>query len=68
VLIKSVQKEMEKRGIVVEYRLGSTGGMLVCGGQVIVRKEGDNNFVIEGPPCTAYFEARKVIYDQYAFV
>jgi Cleavage and polyadenylation factor 2 C-terminal len=52
----------------VEFRLTSAGGVLVCGGQVIIRKEGDNDFVIEGPPTQAYFEARKALYQQYAFV
>lgn len=36
--------------------------------QVIVRKESDNDFVIEGPPVHAYWEARKALYQQYAFV
>ena len=33
-----------------------------------MRKDGDNDFVIEGPPVHAYWEARKALYQQYAFV
>lgn len=43
-------------------------GMLICREQVVIRKEGHNDFVIEGPPVPAYFEARSLLYQQFGFV
>jgi hypothetical protein len=31
-------------------------------------QDGDNDFVIEGPPVHAYWEARKALYSTFAFV
>jgi hypothetical protein len=42
--------------------------VLVCGQQVIVRKENDNDFIVEGPPVPVYFQVRKVLYEHFAFV
>jgi cleavage and polyadenylation specificity factor subunit 2 len=59
--------EQRGTGITVEYRLGANGGMLVLGGQVLIRKENDNDFIVEGPPVPAFFEARKVLYQQFTY-
>ena len=43
-------------------------GMLICKDQVVIRKEGHNDFIIEGPPIPTYFETRKLLYQQFGFV
>ena len=68
VLLNNLKHQIEQSGVPVEFRLTSSGGVLICGSQVIVRKDRDNDFVIEGPPVHAYFAARKALYQQYAFV
>jgi hypothetical protein len=68
VLLKTLQGELEKSGVSVEYKLIPGGAILLCAGQVIVRKENENDFVIEGPPCQAYFQIKNAIYRQFAFV
>ncbi len=42
--------------------------ILICEKQVIIRKERDNDFIIEGPPVPAYWAARKIIYSHFAFL
>jgi hypothetical protein len=66
--LNSIKQQMETRGLGVDFRIGTEGGALVCGSQVIVKKEGDNDFVIEGPPVKAFYDARKALYDHFAFV
>ena len=68
VLLNNLKQAIELTGVPVEFRLTDKGGVLVCGGQVLIRKDGDNDFVVEGPPSQAYWEARKALYQQYAFV
>lgn len=69
VLLKTLQFELEKLGVSVEYKLIPGGGaILLCAGQVIVRKENENDFVVEGPPCQAYFQIKSAIYRQFAFL
>lgn len=68
VLLKTLQTELEKSGVSVEYKLIPGGAILLCAGQVIVRKENENDFVVEGPPCQAYFQIKHAIYRQFAFL
>ena len=68
VQLKSLKEALESAGMAVEYKLGITGSMLVCTNQVVIRKDGENDFVIEGPPNIAYYEARKILYAQFAQV
>lgn len=68
VQLKTLKEALESAGIAVEYKLGTTGSMLVCASQVVVRKDGENDFVLEGPPNIAYYEARKILCAQFAQV
>jgi hypothetical protein len=68
VLLKTLQTELEKSGVSVEYKLIPGGAILLCAGQVIVRKENENDFIVEGPPCHAYFQTKNAIYRQFAFL
>jgi hypothetical protein len=68
-MLSSLKQKREQRGMQVEFRLGvGSGGVLICGQQVMVRKENDNDFIVEGPPVPAYFQVRKVLYEHFAFV
>lgn len=72
--IFTLKTRLESSGIAVEY----ASGMLRCrsatssganNNEVVIYKEGDSNsFVIEGAPSAAYFAARSVLYQQFAFV
>jgi hypothetical protein len=68
VTLNSLRQLIEASGTPVEYRIDSQGALLVCGDQVIVRKENLGDFAIEGPPVPAFYEARKALYQQFAFV
>jgi hypothetical protein len=68
VTLNSLRQLIEASGTPVEYRIDSLGALLVCGDQVIVRKENLGDFAIEGPPVRAFYEARKALYQQFAFV
>lgn len=35
---------------------------------VIIRKESDFGFVVDGTPCAVYYKARKILYEHFAFV
>ena len=68
VALKTLEQLIKQAGVQVEVRHAASGGIfLVCDDQVIIRKE-NNNFSIEGPPIQAFFEARKALYQQVAFV
>ena len=68
VLLHSLKNIIEQYGVSVEFKLTERGAVLVCAGQVVIRKEGDHDFVLEGPPIPAYWEARKALYQHYAFI
>ncbi|KAJ1430040.1 beta-lactamase-like protein [Ochromonadaceae sp. CCMP2298] len=68
VTLNSLRQLIEAAGVQVEYRIDAQGAVLVCGDQVIIRKENTSDFVIEGPPVPAFYEARKALYQQFAFV
>jgi hypothetical protein len=63
---------LERAGLHVEaltaVAAGSVRAYLVCEGQVIVRKENENDFVVEGPPVPAFYAARKCVYRHFAVV
>jgi len=60
---------IEAIGITVEVRNDvSKGAILICDDQVMIRKVNVNDYVIEGPPVPAFYEARRVLYQQFAFV
>ena len=65
VQLKALKGALEARGVPVEFRLGLG---LVCGAQVIIRKDNENDFILEGPPSTTFFEARKILYEQFALI
>jgi len=54
-------------GIPTEFRIGVTGGVLVCDSQIFIRKDG-NQFSMEGPPINRFYEVRKALYQQFAFI
>ena len=68
VTLNSLGQLIGASGISVEFRIDSQGAVLVCGDQVIIRKENLSDFAIEGPPVPAFYEARKALYQQFAFV
>ena len=47
---------------------GEVSTILVCDKQVIIRKENDNDFMIEGPPVPAYWKTRTILYSHFAFL
>jgi hypothetical protein len=52
-----------------DLKLGASGErLLVYGGQTVVRKENENDFLIEGPPGPTFWEAREVLYQQFTTV
>lgn len=69
VQLNSLRLLIEAVGISVEVRNDvSKGAILICDDQVMIRKVNVNDYVIEGPPVPAYYEARRVLYQQFAFV
>jgi hypothetical protein len=69
VQLNSLRVLIEAVGISVEVRNDvSKGAILICDDQVMIRKVNVNDYVIEGPPVPAYYEARRVLYQQFAFV
>jgi len=69
VQLNSLRVLIEAVGISVEVRNDvSKGAILICDDQVMIRKVNLNDYVIEGPPVPAYYEARRVLYQQFAFV
>ena len=65
--MQKLQQELKEEGVSVDFQIGQTGGVLLCGNQVVLRKLEDG-FNLEGPPCSAYFQARNVLYKQHAFL
>ena len=60
-IIKTMKKQYNTP---VEFK----DGMLVLAGQVIVRKENENDFIVEGPPVAAYYQVRKALYQQFSYI
>jgi hypothetical protein len=69
VTLSSLRQLIEASGVSVEFRVDSEGAVLICGGQVMIRKSNaSSDFTLEGPPVPAFYEARKALYQQFAFV
>ena len=69
VKLNSLRLLIEAIGISVEVRNDvSKGAILICDDQVMIRKINTHDYIIEGPPVPAYYEARRVLYQQFAFV
>ena len=68
VTLNSLGQLISASGTSVEFRIDSLGAVLVCGDQVLIRKENMSDFAIEGPPVPAFYEARRALYQQFAFV
>lgn len=68
VTLNSLRQLIEATGTSVEFRIDAQGAVLVCGDQVLIRKENLSDFAIEGPPVPAFYEARRALYQQFAFV
>lgn len=72
VSLNALKTALEKSGLAVEsfsaVSSGSVRAYLVCEQQVIVRKDNENDFVVEGPPVAAFWQARKILYCQFATV
>jgi hypothetical protein len=47
---------------------GAVSTMLVCERQVFVKRSGENDFEVEGPPVAAFWATRKVLYAHFAFL
>lgn len=67
VTLNQLKQAYEAIGMKAEFHIGSQGGVLMINDQVILRKE-NNNFVIEGPPIKTYYDVRRVLYQQCAFL
>ena len=64
-LLRTIQKLREGgEELSVEYR----EGVLLLGGQVAVRKENENDFVVEGPPLPVFWEVRRALYQQFCSI
>jgi len=68
VLLDSVRQQLDSRGVSTEYHLSSSGGYVLCDGQVLLRKGQENDFLLEGPPTAAFYQTRQALYQQFAFV
>lgn len=68
VLLETLKQRLENNGVSVQYMLGRRGGMLLCDNAVVIRKENENDFIIEGSSCRALTAARKALYDCYTFL
>jgi hypothetical protein len=68
VLLETLKQRLEDAGVSVQYKLGKKGGMLLCDNAVVIRKENENDFIIEGASCRALTAARKALYDCYTFL
>jgi hypothetical protein len=73
VSFNTLKTALQNAGIATESvtatsRDGSVGTVLVCQQQVMIRRAGENDFAVEGPPVAAYWAVRKVLYSHFAFL
>lgn len=67
VTLNQLKQQLEAQGIKADFTIGAQGGALICNDQVVIRKE-NNDIFIEGPPVKVFYDARKVVYQQFAFI
>ena len=65
VSLETIRARLELAGIRVEYK---RGGTLVCDNAVLVKKENENDFSIEGPSCKALYAAKQALYHHFSFM
>jgi hypothetical protein len=69
VTLTQLKQQLDMIGIKTEFRVGAMGGILVCNEHVIISKDSHNNhFQIEGLPTKTFFDVRRILYQQFAFV
>jgi hypothetical protein len=68
VMLDTLKQRLEISGVKVEYRLGTQGGMLLCDDIVVIKKQSDNNFSIEGVSSKTLQIARDTLYECYTFL
>jgi hypothetical protein len=69
ITLNSIKSQLENKGYLTEFRLSNTGAVLVCDGQVIIRKsEKKNHFTLEGPPVKSFWDIKKIISDKLVFI
>jgi hypothetical protein len=70
VSLGTLKTSLEHSGVDVEFRITDSGGVLLCGNQVTLQKEGDTDseFVVEGPFTLSYWKANEVLYQQFAVI
>ena len=70
VLLNNLKQSIEAQGtgLPVEFNLTERGAVLVCGAQVVIRKDQGNDIILEGPVTETYLRARRALYQQYAMV
>lgn len=69
VTLNSVKTLLESLGFSVEFKISQSGAALVCDSQVVIRKSDQmNDFILEGPPTRAFWEAKKVLKEKFAYI
>lgn len=73
VSLNTVKTQLSQRKSMgaVEYRIGSggnTGATVICGGQVVLYKANENDFVLEGAPGTVFNETRNNLYSNFFYL
>jgi hypothetical protein len=69
VSLSVLRMALERAGLFVEAQTAVSSGAvrayLLVESQVVVHKENENDFVVEGPPVQAFFRCRQVIYKHF---
>ena len=59
-----LKRRLQKQGIRAEFR----DGKLLCSGGILLSKNGQFDFSIEGPMCPTYYRIRSIVYGLFTFV
>ncbi|CAD5125049.1 unnamed protein product [Dimorphilus gyrociliatus] len=62
--LSELKEVIMKQGITAEF----TGGVLVCGGSVAIKKNESGKLTIEGTINSEYYKIRRILYSQFAIV
>ena len=70
ITLNTIKSQMEKLGYQVEFKMSSSGATLICDSQVIIRKKETiaNHFIVEGVPVKAFWDAKNIVSDKFAFI